>query len=318
MGKKIITMGDPRGVGPDLIVQTRARLGETFSPLVIGSRKCLDTRARCLGLPAYDGEIMEPSDAPQDYVNQAGVAALSYLNLATQLLIDDPEPGLLVTGPICKSSMRRAGFTWPGHTEFLADRAGVEQAHMLMASPKLRVLLVTVHDPIAQVPSLLTVDRVKSAIVAAGRCCYNDFDIAHPKIAVAGLNPHASEDGMFGNEEQAILTPAMEAATRELTSLGIRCVLNGPLPPDTVFFSAIAGEADMVVAMYHDQGLIAVKTTAFHTTVNVTIGLPFVRTSPDHGTAFDIAGTPQVNPSSFLTAWDLGCTLLENRLENHD
>lgn len=317
MGKKIVTMGDPRGVGPDLIVLARANLGSSFSPLVIGSRKCLETRARKLGLPNYDGEVIEPEGTPADYMNQAGEATLGYLNLATKILLEDDSPGLLVTGPINKSAMKKAGFTWPGHTEYLAHRAQVERVHMLMANPKLRVLLTTVHEPLSRVPSLITNDRVRDAIVAAGTTCYNDFDIARPKIAIAGLNPHAGEEGMFGDEEPRVLRPAMEEAHAKLRTDGIQAELFGPVPPDTVFFSAVLGEYDMVVAMYHDQGLVAVKTTAFHTTVNVTLGLPFVRTSPDHGTAFSIAGTNKVNPSSFITAWDLGCTLLSNRIESY-
>ncbi len=317
MGKKIVTMGDPRGVGPDLILHAAARLGSSFDPLVIGSVRCLESRARSLSLPMFEGEIIEPADTPADYELQPGAAALSFLQAATDILRGETTPGLLVTGPINKFAMRAAGFTWPGHTEYLAHRCGAQNVHMLMANPKLRVLLATVHEPLARVPSLITPERVTGAIVAAGTCCYEDFGIARPAIAVAGLNPHASEEGMFGTEEAETIMPAMEEGHAALTRRGITCTLTEPVPPDTVFFEALGGKYDMVVAMYHDQGLIAVKTTDFHTTVNVTLGLPYVRTSPDHGTAIPLAGTNKVDPTSFLAAWELGRSLQENREESH-
>lgn len=317
MGKNIVTMGDPRGVGPDCIILAAAKLGTAFSPTVIGLRRELEIRARKLDLPMFPGEIIEPENAPADYVNLPGEATFAFLETATRMLLADDSPGLLVTGPINKAAMKKAGFTWPGHTEYLAARGNAQKVHMLMANPKLRVLLTTVHEPLARVPGLITFDRVLDAVMAAARSCYLDFGIARPSIAVAGLNPHAGEGGMFGMEEIEIITPACKNAEERLGEEGIDCTITASVPPDTIFFEAMGGKYDMVVAMYHDQGLVAVKTTDFHTTVNVTLGLPFVRTSPDHGTAIHLAGTRKVDPSSFIAAWELGNSLRENReLEN--
>jgi 4-hydroxythreonine-4-phosphate dehydrogenase len=313
MEKRIVTMGDPRGVGTDLILIAAQKLGSDFLPTVIGSADCLYTRSRKLNLKMYEGEIVDPPNAPSDYMNNPGAAAWSYLDLATEILVKD-KGGLLLTCPINKFAMSEAGFKYPGHTEYLAARSNVDQVFMLMANERLRVILTTVHEPMAKVPSLLTIKRVKDTILAAAHSLKTDFSLESPRIGVAGYNPHAGEGGLFGNEELEIIIPAINEAKSELDDPSVE--ISQPIPPDTIFYEALNGRYDMVITLYHDQGLIAVKTTDFHSTVNVTLGLPFVRTSPDHGTAFDLAGTGNVNPGSFLAAWNLGLTLAESRLQN--
>jgi 4-hydroxythreonine-4-phosphate dehydrogenase len=201
----------------------------------------------------------------------------------------------MATAPVSKEALRMAGFPWPGHTEMLAELTGTaEYAMMLMGGP-LRVILVTIHEALRDVPSLVTRESVLKTLrlaVRAGRM----LSIERPRLAVAGLNPHAGEAGLFGEEEAQSIIPAMEEARAE----GIPA--EGPFPPDTVFWRASRGEFDIVVSMYHDQGLIPLKLLAFDTGVNVTVGLPVIRTSPDHGTAYDIAWKGRAEPSSMVEA----------------
>ncbi len=315
---RVVTMGDPRGVGPDIILMAASELGDDFQPLVVGSPAVLEERARMLGLPMYAGPVEEPPDAPPDPLGHPGHAAISYLEHATSAIAQTAVPAFLLTAPIQKSAMHKAGFKFPGHTEYLAARARVKRVYMLMASSELRVLLLTVHEPLARVPKLLTVGSVADALLAAAHTCIRDFRISQPRVALAGLNPHASEGGMFGKEEADILQPALDRAERAAIRQGWKTTFFGPVPPDTVFWEARTGAYDMVVALYHDQGLIAVKTLDFHGTVNVTLGLPYVRCSPDHGTALHLAGTGLANPSSFINAWELGEILLQNRVVLHE
>ncbi len=300
--KSYVTMGDPRGVGPDIILQTRDKAGDAFGPVIFGSRKVFAERAYRLGLSAVMDslEIEEPPGMPPNPEDDPGRAALSCLEAATDALQRDPS-GVLVTGPISKEAMRRAGFAFPGHTEYLAHRAGVRRVHMMMAGPRLKVVLVTIHEPLANVPSLVTYDKVLDTLRVCAQVMRQDFGVNHPKVAVAGLNPHAGEDGLFGTEEQKIIEPAVRKAAQTWTW----AEFIGPRPPDTVFFEALEQGYDVIAAMYHDQGLAPVKVLSFHETVNVTLGLPYIRTSPDHGTAFAIAGTGRARPNSFMAAWNL-------------
>jgi 4-hydroxythreonine-4-phosphate dehydrogenase len=206
----------------------------------------------------------------------------------------------IVTAPISKEALKMAGLTWPGHTEMLAELTGTkEYGMMLMGGSKkgkrLRVVLATIHEPIKDVPRLITKDSVLRAVRLSALAC-RMLSIKEPNIAVSGLNPHAGESGMFGNEEQKAIIPAV----REAKASGIP--VSGPYPPDTVFYRACRGEFDIVVSMYHDQGLIPLKLTAFESGVNVTLGLPFIRTSPDHGTAYDIAWQDKANSRSMSEA----------------
>jgi len=208
----------------------------------------------------------------------------------------------IATAPISKEALKLAGYAWPGHTEMLAELTGTKDFAMMLVGGSLRVLLVTIHVSYAEVPGLVTEESVLRTIRLAMRAA-EMLDLNEPRIAVCGLNPHAGEAGMFGAEEREIITPAIDAAAKE----GIP--VSGPYPPDTVFFRAARGEFDIVVAMYHDQGLIPLKLLAFEEGVNVTVGLPIIRTSPDHGTAYEIAGRGEANPSSMIEAIRLALRL---------
>jgi 4-hydroxythreonine-4-phosphate dehydrogenase len=217
----------------------------------------------------------------------------------------------LVTGPINKMAMHRAGFAFHGHTEILAARTGASDYVMMMAGRKLRVSLVTIHVALHEAVKRLTPQAVFKTIQITERGLRESFGIREPKLAVAGLNPHAGEDGLFGSEEQTVIAPAIERAN----AAGIKAT--GPIPPDTVFYRALKGTWDAVVAMYHDQGLIAFKLVHFEDGVNTTLGLPIVRTSVDHGTAYDIAGTGQANPQSMIAAIDMAARQARNRSRIH-
>ena len=218
------------------------------------------------------------------------------------------EVDAIVTGPAHKHALHLAGFPYPGHTEWLAHLAGDVETAMMLAADRLRVVLVTTHVPLRDVPALLTTDRVVRTGQVTRRALQELFGLAQPRLAICALNPHAGESGLFGDEDERVLRPAAEA-------LGAA----GPLPADTVFVRALRGEFDAVLAPYHDVGMTAIKVAAFGRGVNVTLGLPFIRTSPDHGTAFDIAGTGQADPTSMRTAIELAIELARRKTEtaNH-
>ena len=242
----------------------------------------------------------------------AGRAQVAYLGAATQAVLDG-ETSALVTAPISKEWAGRAGFAFPGHTEYLAARARVSEFAMMLAGPRLRVTTVTGHIAFADVATTLSVENIASATVLTARALRRDFGLARPRVAVAGLNPHAGEAGRFGDEEPRLVIPAIERARQRLAKEGVEAALSGPGVPDVVFRQAALGDVDAVVALYHDQGLIPIKLLHFDEAVNVTLGLPFVRTSPDHGTAYDIAGRGRARPSSFLAALDLAAQLTRQR-----
>lgn len=302
-----LTMGDPAGIGPELTAAAWTAQATPFVWLgdpallrnrvpvrvVADAREALAAFATALPvLPLTLGAAVLPGQpAPAN-----GAAVIESIALATKLALSGAVSGV-VTNPISKHVLRQAGFPYPGHTEFLAalcDRPGEEV--MMLASPRLRVVPVTVHVSLRQ--ALATLDTAR--IVAVGRitaaALRRDFGIAAPRLAVAGLNPHAGENGLMGDEEGAIIVPAIEA----LRADGIDAF--GPLPPDTMFTEAARARYDTALCMYHDQALIPLKTLDMASGVNATLGLPIVRTSPDHGTAFDIAGKGLADVSSLLAA----------------
>jgi 4-hydroxythreonine-4-phosphate dehydrogenase len=213
----------------------------------------------------------------------------------------------VVTNPIAKSVLYRAGFRHPGHTEFLAELAAADgcapQPVMMLWSPALAVVPVTIHLPLRDAIAQLSSDLIVTTVRIVAAAMKDRFGLAHPRLALSGLNPHAGEDGGLGTEEQRIVAPAAEILRRE----GIE--IRGPLPADTMFHDAARKTYDCAICMYHDQALIPIKTIAFDDAVNVTLGLPFVRTSPDHGTAFDIAGTGRANPASLIAALRLAARM---------
>src|SRR5262249_1348604 len=213
------------------------------------------------------------------------------------------EIGAIVTAPLNKEAMKAAGIAYPGHTEILAAHSGTQHVAMMLANEELRVLLVTIHVALADVPKLITVEAELQAIRLARQACLH-FGIDRPRVAIAGLNPHAGENGLFGHEEADAILPAVEKARAE----GIDA--SGPWPGDAIFMRARRGEFDIVVAQYHDQGLIPVKYLGVEQGVNVTVGLPFIRTSVDHGTAFDIAGTGKADPSSLKSALRMAIAMM--------
>jgi 4-hydroxythreonine-4-phosphate dehydrogenase len=283
MPRVLVTTGDPAGIGPEVIDAALASGGFPADCLleVVGDRSA--------GVPGRPDE-------------RSAAAALMALNKAV-IALREERADAVVTGPVCKESLMKLGFSFPGQTEYFADAFGVADYTMLLTGATLTVGLATIHEPVAAVPGLLTVER----IVRCGRLTA-DFlrrrGKAKPHIAVAGLNPHAGEKGAFGDEEERIIAPAVKRL--QDTAEG---VFAGPCVPDAVFREAARGGYDAVIAMYHDQGLIPLKLLDFDSAVNVTLGLPKPRVSPDHGTAFGIAGKGVADPSSMIAAIRLACEL---------
>lgn len=302
-----LTIGDPAGVGPELAAAAWALSdAEALPPFfVVGSARVVEEAARRRGITvpvcavkttdevagrfADALPVLDLDDLPYTPGQPDDAGALLALNaLATATgLVRSGAASALVTGPIAKSRLARVGFDFPGQTEFVADACGItpELAVMMLAGPSLRVVPITVHVALRSVPDLLTVELIRSRAAIAAAALARDFGIAAPRLAVAGLNPHAGEDGRMGTEDGAIVAPAV-AALREA---GIDAF--GPLPPDTMFHAEARERYDAAICMYHDQALIPMKALDFDEGVNVTLGLPIIRTSPDHGTAFAIAGT---------------------------
>ncbi|MXX35713.1 MAG: 4-hydroxythreonine-4-phosphate dehydrogenase [Gemmatimonadetes bacterium] len=302
-----VTLGDPRGIGPEVAARALAAMGTgRCAAWVLGPRECEDDFA---GLGRYeavgDGAGIGPGRA-------AGLAIERGVELALA-----GEADALVTAPVHKPALAAAGYH-PGHTEMLMALAGAAEVGMVMCDeggadhqrPAKRVLLATIHIPLRAVAEALTEDLLVSQTRLLGSALQHDWGLAEPRIALCALNPHASDDGMFGTAEREVYGPALERL-----SGGPSCI-TGPIPADTVFVRAFRGEFDAVVAPYHDVGMAAFKTAAFGRGVNVTIGLPFIRTSPDHGTAFDIAGKGVADPSSMLEALRLAIRLAGARRRN--
>lgn len=234
------------------------------------------------------GEKSESRHPIGKQVSANGERAVIYLDAAVEMLAEDLVDAVC-TAPICKESAAKHGWNYPGQTEFFAYACDVDEPVMMLAGGGLRVTLVTIHVPLAKVPKLITRKRIRSIVRTTAQALKIDFGIDEPRIALCGVNPHAGEGGRFGTDEKKIIAPAVKTLKRD----GINVI--GPLPADTLFHRALKGEFDCVVAMYHDQGLAPLKTIAFDEGVNITCGLPIVRTAPDHGTAFDIAGKNEAN-----------------------
>lgn len=322
MKKLAITMGDPGGVGPEIIVKAvmSSEVRGCCTPVVIGDRVVMEEALRLVN-PSLTLRIIE---TPEETISspdsielidmhmlsdfekgkaapEGGQACAGYIRKAVELGLAKKVDGI-VTAPISKEALKMAGMKWPGHTEMLAELTHTDNYAMMLTGGTLRVILVTIHTSLRSVPGMITRDTVLKTIRLAKKAC-DAMGIERPRIGVAGLNPHAGEAGIFGDEETKEIAPAIEDAERE----GIP--VSGPFPPDTIFTKAYKGEFDIVVCMYHDQGLIPLKMIAFETGVNVTIGLPIIRTSPDHGTAYDIAWKGLANPSSMIEAITLAARL---------
>jgi 4-hydroxythreonine-4-phosphate dehydrogenase len=322
-----LTSGEPAGVGPDITLEAWLRRKELKLPpfYLLGDRDYLEHRAKILGLDVKLADV-RAEEALETFANALPVVATGHAATARPGQPDDSSAdaalasirqavgdvgsgraSAVVTNPIAKSVLYRAGFRHPGHTEFLAELAAAggrtPQPVMMLWSPALVVVPVTIHLSLREAMAQLSRDL----IVTTARIVVADLKarlgLARPRLAVSGLNPHAGEDGSLGNEELTIVAPAIEI----LRSEGFE--VRGPLPADTMFHGAARKTYDCAICMYHDQALIPVKTLAFEEAVNVTLGLPFIRTSPDHGTAFDIAGTGKANPSSLIAALRLAARM---------
>jgi 4-hydroxythreonine-4-phosphate dehydrogenase len=297
MTRLAITLGDPRGIGPEIVARALESPLEAEVTLVgAGDQIAGIPAAHRVGVGTWG---LGSGDRPDDRARTiragrlAGHAVETAANLALTGQVD-----AIVTAPAHKHALHLAGFPYPGHTEWLAKLAGDVDVAMMLASPELRVVLVTTHVPFRDVPALLTVERVTRVGRITRQALTEWFGIADPRLAVCAVNPHAGESGLFGDAERRVLRPAAVA-------LGA----SGPLPADTVFVRAMRGEFDAVRAPYHDVGMTAIKVASFGRAVNVTLGLPFPRTSPDHGTALDIAGSGAADASSMRAAIELAVRL---------
>ncbi len=293
-------MGDPLGIGAEIILKSLPDFRQHCRFQVYGDRQLLAK------LPASELHALTEnfSKSPSDL--QAGQASISYLDAA----LDHWRAGKihgLVTAPISKAHVMAAGFPYPGHTEYLAAATEQDDFLMMMAGPRLRVTLVTIHRPLAEVSASLNVEQIVRTIALTYRSLVDWFGIEQPRVAVAGFNPHAGEAGHLGREEIEKIAPAVARANQQ----GYTC--HGPRVPDAVFHEAYRGDWDAVVCMYHDQGLVPFKMVHFADGVNLTLGLPLIRTSPDHGTAFDIAGQGVADPSSMQAAIRLCLDLVQRQ-----
>ncbi|MFO7751222.1 MAG: 4-hydroxythreonine-4-phosphate dehydrogenase PdxA [Desulfobacteraceae bacterium] len=313
-----ITMGDPVGIGPEILVTAleEPNLYERCRPVVIGDPAIMASALnlkhspldlRTIESPEQGGyrhgtidllalSNLDPNRAkPGIPTAETGRAMLSYITAAVDLAVSGAIAAM-ATCPITKTALKMAESEFHGHTELIASRTGTDRYAMMLAGETLRVVLVTIHIPVADVPGQLRAEKILDTIRITDNALKTRFNIARPLIAVAGLNPHAGEESMFGSEEANIIAPAVDRAKSE----GFR--VTGPLPPDTLFYHAAKGKYDAVVCMYHDQGLIPFKMLHFEDGVNTTIGLPIIRTSVDHGTAYDIAWQGTAHATSLKEA----------------
>jgi 4-hydroxythreonine-4-phosphate dehydrogenase len=314
-----VTMGDPAGIGPEIIAGTfgEGDFREHNRAIVVGDAGILERAARLLDLPLRANPIAEPENArfepgtvdvipetklPEDLPfgeldARAGDAAFRYVERATGLA-SAGSVGAIATAPLNKEAMHLAGHKYPGHTEILAELTGTKDYAMMLVTDELKVIHISTHVSLREAIEWVTPER-ELAVIRLAHESLKKLGVESPRVAVAGLNPHAGENGLFGTEDIEQIAPAVAAAVEE----GMDAT--GPHPPDTVMMRARTGAFDIVVVQYHDQGHIPIKLMGFDTGVNVTVGLPFFRTSVDHGTAFDIAGKGKADPSSLRAALDL-------------
>ena len=329
-----ITMGDPTGIGPEVIIKALSShpVFNRCRPVVFGDAAILDREKQllksgisiniidetnqavfsCGTVDVFSLSNLDPNTVTHAHPDKkTGKAMGSYIVRAVSMALQG-ELDAIVTGPINKKSLQEGGYPYPGHTEMLAHLTNTRDVVMMLAGEKLRVVLVTIHCAFDQVPRLITTGKILKTILITAAGLQGYFAIPAPRIAVAALNPHAGEDGLFGAEEQEIIMPAILQAQKQ----GVNAA--GPYPPDTLFYYAARGKFDAVVCMYHDQGLIPLKLLHFADGVNITLGLPIVRTSVDHGTAYDIAGRGIADPASLINAITIAASMaLAKRHSTH-
>lgn len=327
-----ITQGDINGIGYEVIIKTLldTRLYESCTPIVYGSPKVLAYYRKALNIANFNLNSIRSGDEAQprkaylinclddnvkvelgQSTQAGGEAALISLRKATDEL-KSGKIDVLLTSPVNKNNIQSKEFNFPGHTEFLAKKFDCNNYLMLMVSNKLRVGVVTGHVPLSKVRELITIENVLSKLRIMNDSLLKDFGIRKPKIAVLGLNPHCGDNGLLGNEEQDIITPAINRAKDE------KIVATGPYPADGFFGSSNFSKFDAILAMYHDQGLAPFKAVSFEAGINFTAGLPVIRTSPAHGVGYDIAGKGEANENSFRQALFLSCDIYQNRKTYHE
>ena len=300
----LITMGEPAGIGPEVAIAAFEHFGGRIGarPLRLVGDPALFASHRDHVIPTHARVKAVPGRL--DVANADAVTEA--IELAVRACLHG-EAAALVTAPINKAVLNEAGFPHPGHTEFLAALTGARRAVMMLASEKLRVVPLTIHLPVAEVPAAISKQAVFETAEIILTALRRDFGILNPRLAVAGLNPHAGEEGMLGAEEEKIIAPAVAALKARAFAV------TGPLSADTLFHEEARRTYDAALCMYHDQALIPIKTLSFWDGVNVTLGLPIVRTSPDHGTALDIAGTGKADPRSMIAAVKLAADMVDAR-----
>lgn len=322
-----ISIGDFNGIGPEIILKSLEELDlQESSPLIIAPKQILDFYAKelklavhinsCEFLDEIDPEFINLLDMPSDQLTikpgfqskESGSIAMQSIELGIELAKLNLTQAL-VTAPISKEAVNIAGYTIPGHTEYLAEKTDTDEVLMMLVNEGLRVALVTAHIPISDVTSSLTEELVLRKLNILNESLINDFGIESPKIAVFGLNPHAGDGGVIGNDEIDLIEPTIKKAN----DAGL--LVEGPFPADGFFGQRLDKEFDAILAMYHDQGLVPFKLLSFGSGVNFTAGLPIIRTSPDHGTAFNIAGKGVANSSSFIQAYTVAVKLAKGRNE---
>lgn len=320
-----VSIGDPAGVGPEVIAASwEARVSAGLSPFVVlGAeaplRAVWNGPVALVSTPAEAAEVFDKAlpviavgelDAVQPGKPDHAGAALAFAALeAAVALTISGETSAMVTAPVSKSELKAVGYTWPGQTEFVAERSGVapDDAVMMLAGPSVRTVPVTIHIPLRDVPEVLTTELILQRAEVTARALKQDFGIESPRLAITGLNPHAGEDGHIGLEDRDVIAPAIA----ELRRRGWNA--EGPLPADALFAPHIRGRYDAMLCMYHDQALIPVKALDFDQGVNMTLGLPIIRTSPDHGTAFNIAGQGIARPDAMIAALKMAALCASRR-----
>ncbi|MBI5778219.1 MAG: 4-hydroxythreonine-4-phosphate dehydrogenase PdxA [Planctomycetes bacterium] len=325
----IITAGDPKGIGPEVVIKALTsapiqNLRAELNFLIVGPTEPIAQTAGLLDASAKSGAWLsgdfnptrlKTPEIPSGENNNiflyepmpAGESrgGLDYILTAIEIMKSNPAAGL-VTAPVSKEAINKTGFNFTGHTELLAQKTLSRKVTMMFTAPQLKVTLVTTHIAYKKVLLYLTTDKIFSTIEQTDDGLRKYFNVAQPRIAVCGLNPHAGEGQAFGREESRIIEPAIKLGRQRK----INCI--GPFPADSVFYRAVKGEFDVVVALYHDQGLIPIKTLAFSNAIQVTLGLPFIRTSPAHGVAYDLAGKGIANPASMIEAVKLAASMVSS------
>ncbi|SMO67876.1 4-hydroxythreonine-4-phosphate dehydrogenase PdxA [Gracilimonas mengyeensis] len=324
-----VSIGDFNGIGPEIVLKAlgQAELNEA-TPVILTLKSVMDfyddfrspqqelhiaekadeIENGHLNLLQIGGDVIEITPGTQ--TEQSGRVAMKAIEKGIELCLDKTTDAL-VTAPISKEAVNMAGYHIPGHTEFLAEKTSTKNVLMMLVSGNLRVALVTAHTPIKDVSEEITAQLIRTKIGLLHESLRKDFGIDNPRIAVFGLNPHAGDGGVIGTEEVELIGPLVQALRHE--GMGA----DGPFPADGFFGQQLHKEYDAILAMYHDQGLAPFKLLSFGRGVNFTAGLPIIRTSPDHGTAFDIAGKGKANPSSFTEAWNLAIELANKKLREH-